>query len=94
MPGEQRTHEDWRELGEHLNRAHEALMDAYIKASEMWNNAEDAPGRIKEIHGAIGALRLDLDNEYHHATQKRAAGAPDPIFGAGQRMRSQEVPLE
>src|ERR687886_2686684 len=85
--------EEWRELGEHLYRAHGALADAYIKASEMWGNQEDVPRRILQMHGALGDLRVELDDEYHHEKRERTFGFPDPIFGADQRIRSRGISL-
>ncbi len=86
--------EDWRELGEHLYRAHEGMMDAYIKASEMWGNQKDVPRRILQMHTALGTLRVELDSEYHHEKGERVFGFPDPIFGADRRLREREISVE
>lgn len=86
--------DDWRELGEHLWRAHLELLRSYAKASEMWGNKENAPCEIREIHGAVGRLRVELDAEYHREKEERYLGFPDPIFGAPQKVGDQEVPAE
>ena len=86
--------EDWRELGEHLYRAHEGMMDAYIKASEMWGNQEDVPRRILQMHTALGTLRVELDSEYHREKRERVFGFPDLIFGADRRLRDREISVE
>ena len=86
--------DDWRELGEHLWRAHLELLQSYAKASEMWGNKENVPWEIRQIHGAVGRLRVKLDAEYHREKKERSFGFPDPIFGAHHRVRAREVPSE
>jgi hypothetical protein len=86
--------EGWREVRRTSLPCPRGLMDADIKASEMWGNQESTARKIKEMHSALGTLWVELDNEYHHEKRGCFFDFPDPIFGADRRIRSREVLLE